>query len=297
MRKIVIQAKRYDDTVGNKAVQEAHAAQGYYHASDAWVVTTATAFSKDAMDLANRLAVHLVPGPQLFTLPQQLLSQMQPPPSQTPLLPSPTFPLLQTPSITRPEDPSPMGPNMERNSALTSPKPVRVSKRSLILVAVALSLIGVVATIYGTRGHDAQPEVASAPVREGASSNEKAIRALIDTWVSAVQSRDVVRLEECYAPMIDFYRLRNVPRNRGTRELARAFDRYNSIAIHITNLSLRDVTDISATADFDKEWDFRGATNYAGSGRQELRFSKDGGQWRISSETELGKPYWVRHPK
>ena len=153
-----------------------------------------------------------------------------------------------------------------------------------------------VATILGTRGHNAKPEGTTAPFREGALTNEQAIRALINQWVSALQSRDVVRLEECYAPMIDFYRLRNVPKERGTKELARAFTSYNSIAIQITNLSFRDVTENSATADFDKEWDFRGATNFAGSGRQELRFVKEAGQWRISSETELGRPYWVRHP-
>jgi ketosteroid isomerase-like protein len=130
-----------------------------------------------------------------------------------------------------------------------------------------------------------------------APSNELAIRALIDNWATAIRAKDIVRLQECYAPMIDFYGLHNVPRERGTNALARAFTIYSSISIQITNLIFKDVSENHVTADFDKEWDFRGTTNFAGSGRQEMRFTKDAGQWLISSETELGKPYWVRHPK
>jgi hypothetical protein len=70
-RKIVMQAKQYQDTIGNSAVQQAHGALSYYGATEAWVVTTSS-FSKDAIDLAYRTGVRLVPGNQLLNLPVML---------------------------------------------------------------------------------------------------------------------------------------------------------------------------------------------------------------------------------
>lgn len=70
-RKIVMQAKRYQDTIGNSAVQQAHGALSYYEATEAWVVTTSS-FSKDAIDLAYRTGVQLVSGNQLLNLPTML---------------------------------------------------------------------------------------------------------------------------------------------------------------------------------------------------------------------------------
>lgn len=70
-RKIVMQAKQYQETVGNSAVQEVHGALPYYGATEAWVVTTSS-FSKDAIDLAYRTGVRLVSGNQLLNLPAML---------------------------------------------------------------------------------------------------------------------------------------------------------------------------------------------------------------------------------
>jgi Restriction endonuclease len=76
-RKIVIQAKQYRDTIGNKAVQEALGGLAYYKGTEAWVVTTST-FSKDAIDLASRTGVRLVEGTQLLVLPALLLAPPEP---------------------------------------------------------------------------------------------------------------------------------------------------------------------------------------------------------------------------
>lgn len=57
--RIVIQAKRYTGTVGNSAVQEVHAARGFYDASAAVVVTNST-YTQSARDLAAELGVALL---------------------------------------------------------------------------------------------------------------------------------------------------------------------------------------------------------------------------------------------
>lgn len=56
--RVVVQIKKRKKTTGNKAVQEVHAARGYYSANRA-IVISATKFSKPAVELANRLGVEL----------------------------------------------------------------------------------------------------------------------------------------------------------------------------------------------------------------------------------------------
>ena len=56
--RVVVQAKRWKDTVGVKGVQEAHAAISYYKARRAMVVTTG-GFTRQAAELAKRTKVEL----------------------------------------------------------------------------------------------------------------------------------------------------------------------------------------------------------------------------------------------
>ncbi len=58
-RRVAVQCKRYSGSVGNDAVQEAHAARTFYGCTDAWVVTTGT-FTPSARALAQRTHVVLV---------------------------------------------------------------------------------------------------------------------------------------------------------------------------------------------------------------------------------------------
>jgi hypothetical protein len=60
-RKIVIQAKRYQGAVGNKAVQEVVAAVKFYSADEGWVVTSGT-FTASAKALAQANDVKLIDG-------------------------------------------------------------------------------------------------------------------------------------------------------------------------------------------------------------------------------------------
>lgn len=61
---IIVQAKRYDGAVGNKAVQEVASAVGFYGADEGWVITNSF-FTKSAKELAQRLNVKLVDGRDL----------------------------------------------------------------------------------------------------------------------------------------------------------------------------------------------------------------------------------------
>jgi HJR/Mrr/RecB family endonuclease len=60
----VIQSKRSDAPVGNKAVQEAISARIYYGADEAWVITNST-FTASAIALAQKASIKLVDGAAL----------------------------------------------------------------------------------------------------------------------------------------------------------------------------------------------------------------------------------------
>lgn len=66
--KYVVQAKRYTGSVGNKAVQEAHAAKGFYGCDRAWVVTSSR-YTSSAKALAKELQIDLADGETLRDFP------------------------------------------------------------------------------------------------------------------------------------------------------------------------------------------------------------------------------------
>ncbi|MGG0656918.1 restriction endonuclease [Rummeliibacillus pycnus] len=64
---IVVQAKRYKGNIGNSAVQEIYAAQAYYKANKAWVVTNSY-FTANAIQLAKNTNVMLIDRDELKLL-------------------------------------------------------------------------------------------------------------------------------------------------------------------------------------------------------------------------------------
>lgn len=70
-KKVVIQCKNHSRPVGNKAVQEAHAAKAFYGASHAVVVSN-NSFTVAAKQAANRLGVELVHHSELSSLDEKI---------------------------------------------------------------------------------------------------------------------------------------------------------------------------------------------------------------------------------
>jgi hypothetical protein len=66
-RTIIIQAKRYHGTVGNKAVQEVNGAVSFYGGDEAWVITNST-YTSSARALAQKTNVRLFDGRDLERL-------------------------------------------------------------------------------------------------------------------------------------------------------------------------------------------------------------------------------------
>jgi HJR/Mrr/RecB family endonuclease len=68
---IIIQAKRYQGTVGNKAVQEVIAAVKYYNGDAGCVITNST-FTESAKALAGKASVKLIDGTMLRDISQHI---------------------------------------------------------------------------------------------------------------------------------------------------------------------------------------------------------------------------------
>ncbi|MFC5770149.1 restriction endonuclease [Thauera sinica] len=62
--KLVVQCKFYSGNVGNAAVQEVHAARGFYDATHAAVISN-VGFTRSAIELAGKLGILLVPDEKL----------------------------------------------------------------------------------------------------------------------------------------------------------------------------------------------------------------------------------------
>ena len=73
-KKIVVQAKRYQSSVGVKAVQEIIPAMNVYGADEAWVVTNSY-FTKQALTLAKANRVKMVDRPLLKKWVQSVQSK------------------------------------------------------------------------------------------------------------------------------------------------------------------------------------------------------------------------------
>ncbi len=293
-RKIAIQAKQVKDTLGNACVQEALAGRHFYHADEAWVVTTST-FSKDAIELAYRTGVQLVDGSRLMNLPAMLLgsptpaaTQMTLPdqqrhqeeiPAAAPVKP-PVVIVTSIAAAAKPQldPPEPTIENVAEPLPEVPPQRGR-SRRVWAAVACLLLLFGVYRVYVFTAEVKAKRE----------------IQDVLDRYQDAIRSKNTQVLADCYAPTVEsFYLKHNVSRGDVHAEFRRQLAGYTSVEkFVISNIEFRGVTGDRATVVDDKEWSFKGPKNNSGSEREELVFRKVDGEWRIVSQIELNI-YWYR---
>jgi len=302
-RKIVVQAKQYQDTLGNKSVQEAFTAMHYYNAGEAWVVTTST-FSRDAIDLAFRIGVRLVDGSRLMNLPELICG------------PSPAVvgQGMHSDGISNASDPILSRSHLIDQHVENGQADQVAStglKRSMVmpagdakatqwppfltgmhikpvwgLIAILLFLLAAALTGYRVMASHRR------------ARTEGQIQELLGKYLDAERARSPQLLAACYAPRVEtFYLNHGVSESDVQLEFQRAFIGYDAVhKVEISRIVFSDVGDERATATFDKEWDLRGTKNYAGKESEQMIFQKIDGNWRIVSEREL-KIYWTWHMK
>lgn len=112
---------------------------------------------------------------------------------------------------------------------------------------------------------------------------------------SARDSRDLSSYMSYYADTLDqFYTKRNVSRAAVRADKARHFANYTSMQSDYTNMNVTVSPDgQTATAVFDKEWNFSGAKASSGKVQSELKYKWINKRWLITTERDV-KVYYTK---
>lgn len=128
--------------------------------------------------------------------------------------------------------------------------------------------------------------------------NDKEIKQQVSQilmdWRAETEDLDIDSYMDHYAPRVDYYNRSGVSSAVVRADKQRAFSRYDSVKLDISDLSITtDPSGETATAEFDKEWNFSGKSNSSGKVRQMIKFRNIDGEWLITAEKDL-KVYYTR---
>jgi hypothetical protein len=305
-RSIVIQAKCYQQSVGNSAVQEVHAARSHYAADEAWVVTNSK-FTQSARELALSTGVVLVDKSNFmdtglmiarqvgledtqfraearvgeFGRPGELRTadESPSPARETELVPEP--PLLTT------------VPDLATRAAGRPPisRVYEVPQNSLRIVTggsrrMIAGLIGL-ALLVGTAG--------SLLMIHSRQEVEHHVWEVLEVWTSTALTNDLAGQVECYAPVVaPFFQRSRLTLQEVAAEKQKIMKNYPRLKKYaISNVNFEQVSSDMVAVSFDKSWEAHGNRVFAGSEKESLELRPLGGRWRITAEREI-KIYWVR---
>ncbi len=114
------------------------------------------------------------------------------------------------------------------------------------------------------------------------------------SWKSSAESLDLDENIAHYAEIVDYYKKEAASVAFIRADKIKAFSRYNSIQIKLTNISISvGQPEQEATVTLDKEWNFEGDKNSSGKVKQLIKMRKINDQWLITAEKDL-KVYFTR---
>jgi hypothetical protein len=118
---------------------------------------------------------------------------------------------------------------------------------------------------------------------------KKEVADFLIAWKTAIEKRDINEQMRYYAKTLEtFYRDSDKDQNHVRAERLKAIERYESLNLDVSNISVTPVSERFATAIFDKSWVFRGKERYSsGSVQQEMGLVKSDGKWYIVIEKDL----------
>ncbi len=145
----------------------------------------------------------------------------------------------------------------------------------------------------------ATPEETSTPTPEETPEIDreeitKAVSAQLSLWKSFAEARNIAGYIGKYAPKLDYYNKRGASKRFVLKDKQKAFSAFTSIKSKLSDIGISTSKDgQTATAVFDKEWDFSGPEkSTTGKVRSQLIFKKFDDEWLIVSERDL-KVYYV----
>ncbi len=145
----------------------------------------------------------------------------------------------------------------------------------------------------------AAPEETSTPTPEETPEIDreeltKAVSSQLSSWKSLAEARDLSGYIGKYATTLDYYNKRGASKSFVLKDKQKAFSAYTSIKSKLSDIGITPSKDgKTATAVFDKEWDFSGPEKRtSGKVRSQLIFKMFDDEWLIVSERDL-KVYYV----
>ena len=119
------------------------------------------------------------------------------------------------------------------------------------------------------------------------------VSQVIEQWRADTEGLNLNSYMENYARTVDYYNRRGASRDDIRNDKARAFGTYDSIRMDISEMNLSiEGSGGAATAEFDKEWEFRGTRSSSGKVRSQLRLRREDGRWLIVGERDV-RVYYV----
>ncbi len=129
----------------------------------------------------------------------------------------------------------------------------------------------------------------AAPV--DAAAVQKAVLDTLNGWVEAMRRHDLDAYMSYYAGTLDtYYKRSNVSRDAVRADKARAFSRFATLDLQVSNVNVRaDETGGRVVVTYDKAYDFTEADGhrFSGTARSGLWLEKSGDRWLITSEKDL----------
>ncbi len=118
---------------------------------------------------------------------------------------------------------------------------------------------------------------------------KKEVTDFIGSWKASAEKRDLDENLKHYAPKLEtYYKETNKDQNDVRVEREKAFERYDTIKIDLSRVSVRAESETSASVIFDKKWQYHGKEMIStGAAQQLVRLVKTNGQWQIVSEKDL----------
>lgn len=145
-----------------------------------------------------------------------------------------------------------------------------------------------------TRKPSATPTETPTPTPSPVSVTETETAAIkdeilteLETWRDSAEEHDFESYMAHYGTRVDYYRDRGASVARVRADKRRAFLTYTSLSGSISDVNVRVEDKDTVSAEFDKEWDFEGEKPSSGKVRQELKFKKVNGRWKIVGERDI----------
>lgn len=125
------------------------------------------------------------------------------------------------------------------------------------------------------------------------------VEAFINNWIETIKVRNLNEHMACYADNLEiFYTASNMSKSEIFKNRQEMFNTLSRIDMSIYNLQVSMGSSNSATATFNKKWDFSGKETFSGEVLQRISLKNiDGSRWQITGEEEIQILWAIRNGK